>query len=228
MPHCFDIHGNEFPEEQLPSQQPVDPADPPTGIAPIHADELAKKTRREEILRLRLQGYSPAQIAKKLGGTETSIYHIIRHALNRVSALESKSAQKLKDRQVQLELARLDEFLMQLWPAIEGQDKRITKARAIEVALKISERRAKLLGIDQPEKQLTVNLNQDVAALSEAELEARARELGLNLPAIISAELPPPLEVANLLPPPTDNHDPAVQTSPLVPVPSSTQSPDCH
>jgi hypothetical protein len=47
-----------------------------------------------------------------------------------------------------MELARLDVMLHAVWEKIEGGD-----VRAIDTALRVSERRAKLLGLDAPVQQ---------------------------------------------------------------------------
>ena len=76
------------------------------------------------------------------------------------------------DRVRAVELQRLD-F------ATEGLMNGVSKGNPghVQAAVKVQERRAKLLGLDAPTKTATVNANIDLRALSVDELRQRVKEL---------------------------------------------------
>lgn len=97
--------------------------------------------REVRALDLRRAGLSYQQIAKEVGwAAESSAFRAVKRALER-SLKEPAEAVR------QFESERLDDWLLKLMPAIERGE-----PRSIEVALKISERRSKLLGLDMPSR----------------------------------------------------------------------------
>jgi len=70
-----------------------------------------------------------------------------------------------------LELERLDVMLLALWRRVQNGDE-----RAIDRALKIEERRAKLLGLDAPIRAVTLeDIEREIARL-ETEITAREQQ----------------------------------------------------
>lgn len=101
--------------------------------------QIAAAARQLEALRLRRQGKAYSEIAQELGYKSGSGAHAA------VKGALKKTLQEAADDLRKIENARLDAMLLALWPAIEKGD-----ARAIAAAVKISERRAKLNGLDEP------------------------------------------------------------------------------
>ena len=100
----------------------------------IEATEKAVKA-----LELRRQGKSYVQIAKELGYSSGSGAHgAVKKALR-------KALKEPADELRALENARLDAMLIALWPEIEKGD-----PKSIMAGVRISERRAKLNGLDEP------------------------------------------------------------------------------
>jgi hypothetical protein len=102
--------------------------------------------RRRQALELRKAGATYDVIAQRLGyANRGGAYKAVMQALQAITAEPAKEL-------LQLELERLDALLLGQWQkAIHGN------ARAGEVALKVMERRARLLGLDAPVKsQVTV------------------------------------------------------------------------
>ena len=99
---------------------------------------------RKSALDLRITGMSYRAIAAELGCSVSKAYDDVSAAL---AKLEAESAEKAAEVR-RIELDRIDVMLKGIWPEAEAGD-----ARKIETALKLMERRAKLLGIDAPTKQ---------------------------------------------------------------------------
>lgn len=114
---------------------------------------------------LRLTGMSINAIAAATGLSVGTVH-------NRIQAEISKRVLPLAEEVRQMELDRLDRWLQKLDAQITA-DKAV--ARNVEVAVKVSERRAKLLGIDAPEKvEATVTeVTQEDLALAELVREAQ-------------------------------------------------------
>lgn len=97
--------------------------------------------RRKTALGLRLQGLTFEAIAEKLGVTRQAAHAAVTSELDALAAESRADAEKLRD----LELARLDAMLSALWPAIKRGSQ-----GAVDKALKVCARRARLLGLDAP------------------------------------------------------------------------------
>lgn len=104
----------------------------------------AKAASTVTALDLRITGKSYREIAAELGCSVSKAYDDVSAAL---AKLEAESAEKAAEVR-RIELDRIDVMLKGIWPEAEAGD-----ARKIETALKLMERRAKLLGIDAPTKQ---------------------------------------------------------------------------
>lgn len=101
--------------------------------------EIATTEKQIKALDLRRQGKSYTDIAKELGYSSGSGAH------NAVKKALRKTLKEPADELRKLENARLDAMLLALWPGIEKGD-----PKAIAAAVKISDRRAKLNGLDAP------------------------------------------------------------------------------
>jgi len=130
---------------------------------------IAAAERQAEALVLRKSGLGFAAIARQLGYAGPSgAYQAIMTALR---AVTHEPAREL----VELELLRLDELLLGLWP-----DARRGNVTKIDRVLKIMARRAALLGLDAPWRVADVT-----AARRDA--EQIAAEIGkANDPAIVA------------------------------------------
>jgi hypothetical protein len=136
-------------------------------------NELTEQQQRQTILNLRIAGWSHAQIGDAVGLSRTQVSTFIAAELFATRKLADQALEDLRT----LELARLDDALKALWPRVLSAD-----TRAVDVYLKISERRAKLTGMDAPERQVTLDLTDQIGRLTPAELASEAARLGLPLP----------------------------------------------
>ena len=97
--------------------------------------------KKRKALELRKAGASYEQIAEMLGyRSKSGAYKAVSLALRDLLREPADSVRKL-------ELSRLDDMLMGIWPRVRSGD-----VLAIDRALKLAERRAKLLGLDAPVK----------------------------------------------------------------------------
>jgi len=100
---------------------------------------------------LRKAGATYRQIAKQLlphpDGrhiTPQAVCKMIRRVLDRLAVLTEQDAEEVR----RLEIQRLDAMLLGLWPKA-----RAGHEGAVDRVLKISQRRAELLGLDAPKRQ---------------------------------------------------------------------------
>jgi hypothetical protein len=99
-----------------------------------------------ECLRLRRDGLTHREIAARLGVAPATAYRRIRHGLDQINERNLEDAGTLRS----LEMLRLDELQNAIWQrATDGE------VRALDRILAIMTRRAKLLGLDAPQRQLT-------------------------------------------------------------------------
>jgi len=111
-------------------------------------------TRREQSLQFRRAGLSLRDIAARLNVDPKTIHEDIRVMLAEAIKENVDSAEQLRA----LEIERLDRMLLSLSPmlnpaAFPGQKAPLPDLKAIDRALRISEHRAKLLGLYAPEKR---------------------------------------------------------------------------
>jgi hypothetical protein len=121
--------------------------------------QLAALNRQKQALQLAQSGVDYQTIADKLGfNSRQAAWKSVKSALNRTLV---ESAEELRTMQI----SRLDKMLSAIWvDVIKGN------LKAIDRAIKLEERRAKLLGLDAPTK----NLNLDLSALTDQQLEQLA------------------------------------------------------
>lgn len=112
---------------------------------PITSPRLLKAHDREsQAFRLRLGAATYDEIGKALGVTRGAAYAMVRRVMDRTAKQSQESADELR----QLELARLDQLYFRMSILAEK-----SSAGATDRCLRIMERRARLLGLDAPEKR---------------------------------------------------------------------------
>ena len=105
--------------------------------------------RQERALNLRKAGTHYRDIAGVLDCSTSTAHELVQEAL---TAMIKEPAKEVRD----LEVARLDEMLKALWPAVvQG------RWLAVDRALRIMERRAALLGLDAPQRRIVEVVTQD-------------------------------------------------------------------
>ena len=135
---------------------------------PAQATANAAKIAAQQIqcYELRLTGMSIDGIAAATGIPRSTVS-------DRIQSHIKLQIQPLADELRAIEVARLDRYLEKLDAQIQ-EDRAV--ARNTEVAVKVAERRAKLLGIDAPEKveAIVTQVTQEDIALAELIREAQA------------------------------------------------------
>ena len=92
-----------------------------------------------EALQLRRSGASYEEIGRAMGSSASTAYRRVKFGLEKLAKLNLKEAEHTRD----MELARLDFYLRSLDQRIRAGD-----TRAINSAVRIAERRARLQGLD--------------------------------------------------------------------------------
>lgn len=104
-------------------------------------EDAKTRERAAKALDLRIAGATYRQIGKSLAVSEKTAYHDVQDELARLDAIVKAKAERLRD----LEARRLDLWTVALSAGIKSGD-----PRAIGAAVRLSERRARLLGLDAP------------------------------------------------------------------------------
>ena len=102
-----------------------------------------KTVLKVRVLSMRQKGHSYRTIGRELGIGKSTVARYLRESLAELNALEIEQVGHLR----QLELSRLDYMLTTLESEVD-----VGTPKALDTALKIQERRCKLLGLDAPEK----------------------------------------------------------------------------
>jgi Homeodomain-like domain len=103
-----------------------------------HVRRKRQQARRVEALSLKLAGVSTAQIAERMGIQPDTVRKLINRTL---ATAENRAAEQMRE----IENARLDRAQAAIWSNVLAGD-----YRAVLVFLQISQRRAKLNGLDSP------------------------------------------------------------------------------
>ena len=124
--------------------------------------------RRAQVMALRKAGGSIRAIAAQLGMPPTVVYEDLQHTLKELAAETMHDTREYRA----MEMARLDDMLLVLSPQLKAGH-----LGAIDRALRISERRARLLGLDTAASAYQTNTTlvltpQQLAGLSDEELHA--------------------------------------------------------
>lgn len=137
-------------------------------VPQCHSNDAIVADEQIRCYELRLQGKSIRAIALETGISKSNVDRRIKAEIeSRVLPLAAEVRQ--------MEIDRLDTYLEKLHEQIEeGRG----VARCVEVAVKVAERRAKLLGVDAPEKvEATIHeVTQDDLALAELLREVAAQD----------------------------------------------------
>ncbi len=107
------------------------------------AQDINIAQRQGQALELRASGASLRQIAERLGVSHEQIRLDIQAALSEAIKENVNNAETLRT----MEVHRLDNMLLRIQPLINAGD-----LKAIDRGLRISEQRAKLLGLYAPQK----------------------------------------------------------------------------
>lgn len=141
-----------------------------------HANSVELSDEEIQCLELRRDGLPLREIAKRTGLSHGTVD-------NRIKAAIVKLQKPLAEEVRTLELERMDKYIEKLMEQIK---KGIAVARNVEVAIKVGERRSKLLGLDATES-LNVNVTEVTQAdiefqelLAEARAKQATKEASLN------------------------------------------------
>lgn len=123
------------------------------------AQKITTAERRRQAVALRLSGATYESIGEAIGVSAPAAFKLVKTALEKLAKETDTDAVPLRE----LELQRLDRLQFGLWKKAQNGD-----LQAVDRALKIMERRAKLLGIDAPEKHIiTPELTEEDHAILE-------------------------------------------------------------
>jgi hypothetical protein len=155
---------------------------PSIKLAGTKPEDIARWERDLECVRMRLKSYDWNTIVEELG------YSSPGHAHDRFVRMLKEYPRDDVETARDQEIDRLDVVANELMKEIEAGNNVV---RASEVLIKLMERRARLLGLDKPErKELTVVTEDAVdKAIREAREEmdrkaSQAREAGIDLSAV--------------------------------------------
>lgn len=166
-------------------------------------NRAALAERDAKIMRLRIAGWTLARIGEHVGLSTSQVHTVIGQ---RIAAEVQPAADELRA----LEITRLDDLLARAYTVMaDGEASGDLRLKAIDRALRVAERRAKLLGLDSP-VQLDVALEQRldveadavasalVAALDVLDLDEQQRQaaLGAAQAALMGQDPPVPAPAA--------------------------------
>jgi len=134
------------------------------GESKASQQRLQALERQQRALELRRQGLRYEQIAERVGVDTSTAWRLVMKAYQR----SLKQNDELAEFNRKLDLERLDAALAALWPNVQAG-----KGWAIDRLLGILERRARLLGLDMPQKQET-----DIGDTLARVLEGLSRQSG--------------------------------------------------
>lgn len=127
------------------------------------AQQAFTADRRGKAIRMKIEGHTYTEIAEELGySSRGAAYVDIKRALEKHVIEEGLAIEAWRE----LELAKLDALQRAIWPAATGGD-----PRAIEAALKILDRRARMLGLDSAIKLEVLTIDALDAQIQRLESE---------------------------------------------------------
>ncbi len=148
---------------------------------------MVKLDKTSQAMKLRREGNTYREIAREMKITLREAHKLVTTAYKEAA----HKTQETLDQMVALHNDRLDWMLKNLVREIEGGS-----ARAIEVAIKLLDRQAKLLGLDAPtKKEVQVRFDQ----MSDQELVEEAKRLRVSIEGLTGGALLLPGETS--LPP---------------------------
>jgi DNA-binding CsgD family transcriptional regulator len=142
------------------------PSKEPPAVPASLEQAAATADRDGQALRLRATGLSYAAIGRQLGVNESTAHRAVERALRRTPREPAADV-------VALEADRLDQLYSRAVAVLAQAPDDMTRLHAIDRALRVMERRAKLLGLDAP-----VKVDHRIMDSVDAKLEALAAELG--------------------------------------------------
>jgi len=145
----------------------------PASQATEKSDEVAARQQKiQQALNLRRRGATYPQIASALGVARSTAVRMVKYAL----AQAKREADALGEMILELEIDRLDALLRAVWPRLEdGNLSAEQRLKACDRVLAISARRAKLLGLDAPEKVAPVTLDGSAPYVNPTDEERAAK-----------------------------------------------------
>ncbi|MFP4137465.1 MAG: helix-turn-helix domain-containing protein [Halomonas sp.] len=108
------------------------------------ASQSRAAQRRAEAMRYRLTGLSYDGIAKRLGCSRSQAHRLVTKELQELAKQAREDAEAVRE----MELARLDRLQQALWEQATDDGNH----GAVDRLLRVMERRAKLLGLDAPQR----------------------------------------------------------------------------
>lgn len=135
----------------------------PRQFHPATPDVLTQ--RQEQVAELRLHGLTLRKIAAELGVSHVTILNDMK----KVRAVWRQNMTASYEEFVAVEMARYDQLARALAPGIERGD-----LKAIDTAIRLADRRARLLGLDSPQlhEVAVVTLEAVDAEIERLEIEA--------------------------------------------------------
>lgn len=112
------------------------------------ANAIAMIERREQALNLRRAGLSLREIAKRLSVDPMTIHEDIKVMMAESIKENVDNADQLRA----MELERLDRLLLNIAPLLAKDGSHPPDLKAVNIAIRISEQRSKLLGLFAPTK----------------------------------------------------------------------------
>lgn len=106
-------------------------------------DSAARLLHQTQALSLRAHGHNFRSIAKVLGVSPATAHSLVKDAF----AAERECISEAKADLVEMEVLRCDTYLQAIAKKVQAGD-----VRAVDTALKVAERRSKLLGLDAATK----------------------------------------------------------------------------
>jgi hypothetical protein len=136
--------------------------------AKLDAEQARIDERRKLVMQYRVAGLNYRQIIEQLERRHgiTASKGTISSDINQELAHISEEKRAMVERLRALELERLDDISRTLYQTVRGGD-----LAAIDRYLRVSERRAKLMGLDAPQK-IDAKLTSGVEDMTEEELDA--------------------------------------------------------
>lgn len=131
----------------------------------LSRSRLRAAQRRQRAVELRLKGKTFDQIGRAIGVTKMAAWTMVNKELGEVAKATAETAELLRD----VEARRLEEMTEKAHGLMQASSGDL-RLRAIATLVKVSERRAKLLGLDRPTR---VQI-EDFSALSDEQLAALA------------------------------------------------------
>lgn len=133
--------------------------------------------RRTKMVRMRLAGLDWDTIAERLEySNRAAACKDLSRTLTQYLAEQNSAVEELRE----VELMRLDRLLASVWTAAIGGDN-----RAVETAIKVIDRRCKLLGLDAPVRAEVMTVD-----AIDAEIHRLTRELGAGIEAVEAGTAP--------------------------------------